>query len=159
MSDEDLLVMLEQVHSGRFPVAAPSLRDPETPSQSAASVSSQARTVSPSSSQYANQLADRQASNSKATSSSAAAQDTSSSTNSSTTGKTTAAKIASGPQRVDENAAGADAKSGFEGLPEAVQQQGYRFQAFTRPLMQRMQGQALTTTVVAIALSSMQCQV
>ena len=100
--------MLEQVHSGRFPLAAPSLRDPETISQSAAPVGSQARSVSPNSSQYANQLADRQASNSKATSSSAA-QDTSSS-NSSNTSKATAAKTASGPQRVAENAAGADSK-------------------------------------------------
>lgn len=136
MSDDDLVSVLEQVHQGRFqlPAAAPSLTTPQSSSDTRAGAvaPSNSKTSSTSDGPLASSLADRQ----------------------NATGTPGLSSTVQGGQQSDKQAqAAATIPSGKEGadqqdaataklLPDARQQQTFSLQAFTKPLMQRLQGDA-----------------
>ncbi len=165
LSDGDLMLVLEQVHGGTFPLSltAPSLRNTEdnttlnAPSSSPSSSSSNASPTQ-------DLLTDRQASSS---SGSAAKDDKPMPAAQSPSAPVTDAKLRDAPvgqqakdavdklPGLDERLQQAkgklpdvahmrqEAKAAADALPDAWQQQTFRLQAFTRPLMQRLQGAPL----------------
>ena len=190
LSDDDLMLVLEQVHGGTFPLSltAPSLRntdDNTTLSAPSSSPSSSSSNASPTQ----DPLTDRQASHSLASSSSgsAAQDDKPMPAAQSKSAPVTGAKLPDAPvgqQAKDavDKLPGSDerlqqakgklldvarmrqeAKAAADALPDAWQQQTFRLQAFTRPLMQRLQGKPLfflpdwLTQVVQAYCSSLSC--
>jgi len=173
LSDDDLMLVLEQVHGGTFPLSltAPSLRrsdDNTTLSAPSSSPSSNSSNTSPTQ----DPLTDRQASHGLASSSSgsAAQDDKPMPAAQSTSAPVTGAKLSDAPvgqqaQDAVDKLPGLDerlqqakgiagklpdvsriqqeAKAAADALPDAWQQQTFRLQAFTRPLMQRLQGAPL----------------
>ena len=190
MSDDDLMLVLEQVHGNTSPLSltAPSLRNTDdnttlsAPSSSSSSSSSNASATQ-------GPLTDRQASNGLASSSSesAAKDDKHMSAIQSTSAPVTGAKLPDAAVRqqaedtveklpgLDERLQQAkgsagklpdvarmrqEAKAAADALPDAWQQQTFRLQALTRPLMQRLEGEPpfflpdwLTQVVQAYCLS------
>lgn len=130
MSDDDLVTVLEQVHQGRFqlPVAAPSLSNPQ-PSPDTVSGAAPPLTRTNSSLDMQS-VTDRQAANGPPSST---AQDEPQS------GKQAqpAASSPTGREGTDQQDAAA-----AQSLPDAWQQHTFRLQAFTKPLMQHLQGAA-----------------
>ena len=135
MSDDDLVTVLEQVHQGRFqlPAAAPSLNTPQPSSDTlSGAVAPSKSTSSTSDGPLAPSLADRQ----------------------NATGVPGPSSIVQGGQQSDQQAQPAatnptgeeeaDQQSAATAklIPDAWQQQTFRLQAFTKPLMQRLQGNA-----------------
>ncbi|DBA83907.1 TPA: hypothetical protein ACH3X1_006412 [Trebouxia sp. C0004] len=188
LSDDDLMLVLEQVHGSTIPLSltAPSLRNTDdnstlnAPSSSSSSSSSNASATQ-------DPLTDRQASHSLASSSSetAAKDDKHMSATQFTSAPVTGAKLPDalvGQQAKDavdklpglderlqqaEGTAGKlpdvsrmrqEAKAAADALPDAWQQQTFRLQAFTRPLMQRLQGSPSTPQVIKPALEAQQPQ-
>ncbi|KAA6426240.1 MAG: hypothetical protein FRX49_03353 [Trebouxia sp. A1-2] len=186
MSDDDLMLVLEQVHVGTFPLSltAPSLRhtdDSTTISAPSSSSSSSSSSTSPTQ----DPQTDRQASHSLASSSSgsAAKDDKPMPVAQSTSAPVTGAKLPDAPagQQAEDavvkppglnemlqqakDSAGKlpdvsrirqEAKAAAGALPDAWQQQTFRLQAFTRPLMQRLQGSASTPQASKPALEAQQ---
>ena len=134
MSDDDLVSVLEQVHQGRFqlPAAPLSLTTPQPSSDTrpgAVAPSTSGSMSSTSDSSIASSLADRQ----NATGSNSTVQGEQQSDKQAQP----AATSPSGNQGADQQDTAA-AKL----LPDARQQQTFSLQAFTKPLMQRLQGDA-----------------
>ena len=168
LSDDDLMLVLEQVHGGTFPISltAPSLRNTDdnttlsAPSSSSSSSSSNASATQ-------DPLTDRQASHGFASlsSGSAAEDDKAMPTARSTSAPVTGAELPAAPvgqqakdaidklpglddklhqakgKLPDVSRIRQEAKAAADALPGAWQQQTFRLQAFTRPLMQRLQGE------------------
>ena len=168
LSDDDLMLVLEQVHGSTFPfsLTAPSLHNTDDTTLSAPSSSSSSNFSNASATQ--DPLTDRQASHSLASSSSGsvAKDDKPMPAAQSPSAPVTGAKLPDAPvgqQAKDavEKLPGLDeklqqakgiagklpdvsrmrqeAKAAADALPDAWQQQTFRLQAFTRPLMQRLQ--------------------
>ncbi len=171
LSDDDLMLVLEQVHGGTFPLSltAPSLRNSDedtTLNAPSSSSSSSPSNTSPTQ----DPLTDRQASHGLASSSSgsAAKDDKLMPAAQSTTAPVTDAKLPDAPvgqqahDAVDklpglaerlQQAKGItgeltdvahmrqEAKAAADALPDAWQRQTFRLQALTRPFMQRLQGE------------------
>lgn len=183
LSDDDLMLVLEQVHGGTFPISltAPSLRNTDdnttlsAPSSSSSSSSSNASATQ-------DPLTDRQASHGFASlsSGSAAEDDKAMPTAQSTSAPVTGAELPAAPvgqqakdaidklpglddklhqakgKLPDVSRIRQEAKAAADALPGAWQQQTFRLQAFTRPLMQRLQGSPSTPQASKPALESQQ---
>ncbi len=191
LSDDDLMLVLEQVHGSTFPLSltAPSLHSTDdNTTLSAPSSSSSSSSSNTSATQ--DPVTDRQASHGLASpsSGSAAKIDKHMSATQSMPAPVTGAKLPDAPvgqqakdavdklpgsdERLQQEAKGSagklsdvarmrqEAKAAADALPGAWQQQTFRLQAFTRPLMQRLQGEGpfvlpdwLTQVVQAYCLS------
>jgi len=138
LSDDDLVTVLEQVHNGSFllSLAAPSLHDPGTddnPSSAPPRLSD-----NPPANPDAASLTDRQATHSFASSGSTSPQRDGTQSTEEQPATAPEAAVGKSPELPQT---GQEGKAAGQSLPDAWQQQTYRLQAFTRPLMQRLQGE------------------
>lgn len=133
MSDDDLVTVLEQLHQGRFqlPAAAPSLSPPQPSSDTPPSAVAPLKSRNSSSDgPLARPLADRQS-----------ATDTPDLSFTLQDGQQTDKQVQPTVTSLTGKH-GADQQDAAKSLPDAWQQQTFRLQAFTKPLMQRLQGNA-----------------
>lgn len=135
MSDDDLVTVLEQVHQGRFqlPAAAPSLSNPQpSPDTLSGAAPPSTSTNSSSDRPHTQSVTDRQAASGLPNTTSPAQEEWQS-------GKQAqpAAALPTGREGTDQQETAA-----AQSLPDAWQQQTFRLQALTKPLMQHLQGEA-----------------
>ena len=137
MSDEDLVIILEQLHRGRLqlPAAAPSLTNQQQPSDSPTAVSPPTGSLDNISKDSADEAASEQEGTTSLPYSPSNTQDGQNSD-----GQQTSPLM----HPAEKQAANEQDAPAANSLPDAWQQQTYRLQAFARPLMQRLQGTLCT---------------